>query len=174
MKPTQTGIAVALALVVIGVIFVFPSLSPFNAPVQLEQELATTTNETTSTTMPTETVTQLQVTDTAVGAGATAAKGDSVTVSYVGTFTNGTVFDASANQGSQGFNFVLGAGDVIRGWDDGLVGMRVGGKRRLVIPAALAYGENPIKNPQTGEVVIPANSTLIFDVELLKVEKTKK
>jgi len=159
MKPTQTGIAVALALVVVAVFFIFPGLSPFGQPE------AVTTQPTTTTTMPTENTDQLQITDEVVGTGAEAAAGDSVTVQYVGSLTNGTVFDASANRGATGFTFALGAGQVIKGWDQGIVGMKEGGKRKLVIPATLAYGDQAIGN------VIPANSTLVFEVELLKVQK---
>lgn len=167
MKPTQTGIAVALALAVVAVFFIFPGLSPFRAstPTNVAPTEITTTTQTSPTTMPTEPVTQLQVTDVVVGTGATAAAGDSVTVNYVGSLTNGTVFDASANHGTQGFTFNLGAGQVIKGWDEGIVGMKVGGKRTLVIPASLAYGSQAVGN------IIPANSTLVFEVDLLKVQK---
>ena len=105
--------------------------------------------------------------DDVVGTGATAAAGDSVTVNYVGALTNGTVFDASASHQEtvNGFTFNLGAGQVIKGWDQGIVGMKEGGKRTLVIPASLAYGSQAVGD------VIPANSTLIFEVELLKVQK---
>lgn len=159
MKPTQTGIAVALALVVVAVFFIFPGLSPFG---RISSEVTT---QTSLTTMPTENVDQLQITDETVGTGATATAGDSVTVQYVGSLTNGTVFDASANRGTAGFTFNLGAGQVIKGWDQGIVGMKEGGKRKLVIPASLAYGDQAIGN------VIPANSTLVFEVELVKVQK---
>jgi len=115
--------------------------------------------------MTTENSDQLQATDEIVGTGATAVAGDSVTVNYVGSLTDGTVFDASANHGSTGFTFNLGAGQVIKGWDLGVAGMKVGGKRKLIIPASLAYGDRAIGN------VIPANSTLVFEVELLKVQK---
>jgi FKBP-type peptidyl-prolyl cis-trans isomerase len=117
--------------------------------------------------MPTEqpAATQLSTKDVVVGTGAAAAAGDTVTVNYVGSLTNGTVFDASANHGTTGFTFHLGAGEVIKGWDQGIVGMKVGGKRLLVIPPSLAYGDQAIGN------VIPANSTLLFEVELLKVQK---
>ena len=113
------------------------------------------------------TVNQLEITDEVVGTGALAAAGDTVTVNYVGSLTDGTVFDASANHGTAGFTFTLGAGQVIKGWDEGIVGMRVGGTRKLVIPAALAYGNQAVGN------VIPANSTLVFTVELLKVQAPK-
>ena len=159
MKPTQTGIAVALALAVVVAFFIFPSLFPFNVPSPSNAE------STQPVTMPSETITQLKITDEVVGAGAIAASGDTVTVNYVGAFTDGTVFDASANRGTTGFTFTLGVGEVIKGWDQGIVGMKEGGKRLLLIPASLAYGDQAIGN------VIPANSALIFAVELVKVEK---
>ncbi len=185
MQPTQTGIAVALALVVVIIFFIFPGLSPFGAATppssdEVNTEITTaaatsatsaataaTTNntQTTSTTMPTEPVTQLQVIDETVGSGAVAAVGDSVTVNYVGSLTTGVVFDASANHGTTGFTFNLGAGQVIKGWDQGIVGMKEGGKRILIIPASLAYGSQAVGG------VIPANSTLIFEVQLLSVKK---
>lgn len=160
MKPTQTGIAVALALAVIAFFFIFNGASVFSSVSDL-----TNNNQTIQTNMPT--VTKLEITDGTIGTGATAVAGDEVTVNYVGSLTNGTVFDASANHGTSGFKFILGNGDVIQGWDQGIVGMKEGGKRHLVIPASLAYGDQAIGN------VIPANSTLVFDVELLKVEKAQ-
>ena len=164
MKPTQTGIAVALALIVITMFFIFPGLSPFGDVSQPQETTDITQVE--STTMSTESTEQLQIVDTVIGTGDVAAAGDTVTVHYVGTFTNGTVFDASKSHPEtvQGFSFPLGAGRVIQGWDQGVAGMKVGGKRHLVIPASLGYGPNDY-GP------IPGNSTLIFDVELLKVQK---
>ncbi len=171
MKPTQTGIAVALALVVVAILFFSQDFSPFNqssAPIgTIEQDQAlqgATQYQPTSTTMPID-ATQLQTTDDVIGTGAVAETGDTVTLNYVGSLTDGTVFDASANHGSEGFTFNLGAGQVIQGWDLGIVGMKVGGKRTLVIPAPLAYGDQAV-GP-----VIPANATLVFQVELLKVQK---
>ena len=161
MKPTQTGIAVALALAVVILIFIVPGLSPWQTAAPASVEI-TTNSDISPSSM--DTVTQLQVADQVVGTGATAAAGDRVTVQYVGALTNGTVFDASAKRGSEGFSFNLGAGEVIQGWDQGLVGMKEGGKRTLVIPAPLAYGDQAIG-------AIPANSVLIFEVELLKVQK---
>ena len=173
MQPTQTGIAVALALAVVAVFFIFPGLWPFGgtAPgaagtVASTTVMASTTNDqTTATTMPTENTDKLQITDETVGTGAVAEAGDTVTVNYVGSLTDGTVFDASKNHGSSGFTFKLGAGQVIQGWDQGIVGMKVGGKRQLVIPASLAYGSQAVGN------VIPPNSTLVFEVELTNVQK---
>lgn len=172
MQTTQTGIATALALVVIIIFFLFPGLSPFAEPqsaqpAAADQSALTVPTDQASTTMPTNSpeITQLMMKDEVVGTGDTAAAGDTVTVNYVGALTNGTVFDASAKHGTDGFTFTLGAGQVIKGWDQGIVGMKVGGKRMLAIPAALAYGSQAVGN------VIPANSPLIFEVELLKVQK---
>ena len=100
--------------------------------------------------------------DLAIGTGATAAAGDSLTVNYVGTLQNGQKFDSSYDRGTP-FSFRLGVGAVIAGWDQGIPGMKVGGKRRLTIPPSLAYGSQG--RPPT----IPANATLIFEVELISI-----
>ena len=110
-------------------------------------------------------VTELKIEDEVVGTGDTAVSGNKVTVDYVGMLTNGKVFDASKSHGSTGFTFTLGKGEVIKGWDQGVAGMKVGGKRKLTIPASLAYGANGIGG------VIPPNATLIFEVELLSTKK---
>lgn len=110
-----------------------------------------------------EQVSGVQIKDTVVGEGAEAASGDKVTVHYVGTLTDGKVFDSSIDRNTP-FIFTLGAGQVIRGWDEGLVGMRVGGKRTLTISPDYAYG-------QEGVGPIPPNSVIIFEVDLLNVEK---
>jgi FKBP-type peptidyl-prolyl cis-trans isomerase len=168
MNPLQTGIATALALAVVAAFLIFPGILPFGQTAPAPTGEATTTDnlQLASTTMPTDTSSnQLQATDEVVGTGTVAEAGDSVTVNYVGSLTNGTVFDASANHGSTGFTFTLGAGQVIKGWDLGVAGMKEGGKRKLVIPASLAYGDQAVGN------VIPANSTLVFEVELVKVAK---
>jgi len=99
--------------------------------------------------------------DVVVGTGATAVSGDTVTVHYIGTFTNGTKFDSSYDR-NQPFSFRLGAGQVIAGFDQGVTGMRVGGKRRLTIPPSLAYGSQ-------GQGSIPPNTTLVFEVDLLSI-----
>jgi FKBP-type peptidyl-prolyl cis-trans isomerase len=103
----------------------------------------------------------LVVEDLVVGTGAIAAVGDTLTVNYVGTLTNGTMFDSSYVRG-QPYTFPLGAGRVIAGWDQGVPGMKVGGKRRLTIPPSLAYGSTPYGS-------IPANSTLIFEIDLVSI-----
>ncbi len=97
--------------------------------------------------------------DIVVGSGDPAVAGDSLTVHYIGALENGQVFDNSYTRGEP-YTFRLGAGTVIRGWDQGLVGMRVGGKRRLIIPPDLAYGSQ-------GKPPIPPNATLHFEIELI-------
>ncbi len=109
-------------------------------------------------------INELQSTDVVVGTGAEAVLGKKVTVHYVGTLTDGTKFDASKDRG-QPFSFTLGEGQVIKGWDEGVAGMKVGGKRTLVIPSELGYGETGTPGGQ-----IPPNATLKFEIELLKVE----
>jgi FKBP-type peptidyl-prolyl cis-trans isomerase len=100
------------------------------------------------------------------GEGDSAETGNLVAVHYVGRLEDGTVFDSSYERGEP-FSFNLGAGQVIPGWDAGVVGMKEGEVRQLVISPEMAYGPAGIRHPQTGEVIIPENATLIFDVELL-------
>ncbi len=107
---------------------------------------------------------KLQSTDIVVGKGAEAKTGDTVSVHYLGTLTDGKEFDGSRKRNSP-FVFKLGEGRVIKGWDQGVVGMKVGGKRKLVIPPALGYGERGMPP------VIPPGSTLNFEIELLEVKK---
>ncbi|HEX2202066.1 MAG TPA: FKBP-type peptidyl-prolyl cis-trans isomerase [Longimicrobium sp.] len=104
----------------------------------------------------------LQYRDDAVGEGREAKAGNRVSVHYTGTLTDGRKFDSSRDRGKP-FEFDLGAGSVIRGWDEGVAGMKVGGRRHLVIPPELGYGARAVGG------VIPANATLVFDVELLDV-----
>jgi len=105
---------------------------------------------------------ELQIEMLKPGNGAQAKAGDRVTVHYVGTLTDGKKFDSSRDRG-KGFSFTLGKGEVIKGWDQGIAGMKVGGKRRLEIEAALGYGARGFPP------VIPPNAKLIFEVELLEV-----
>jgi len=103
----------------------------------------------------------LVIADLVVGTGATAAAGDTITVNYIGRFTDGTQFDSSYSR-NMPYPFLLGAGQVIAGWDQGIPGMKVGGQRRLTIPPSLAYG-------QSGYGTIPPNATLVFDIQLLSI-----
>jgi FKBP-type peptidyl-prolyl cis-trans isomerase len=113
---------------------------------------------------PTTTPSGLQYWDIVAGTGATAVAGSQVSVHYTGWLTSGEKFDSSVDRG-QPFSFPLGGGQVIKGWDEGVAGMKVGGKRQLRIPPELGYGAAGAGG------VIPANATLIFDVELLQVGK---
>ena len=115
------------------------------------------------TTPPTSTPSGLQYIDVVQGTGAEARPGQRVTVHYTGWLTDGTKFDSSRDR-HDAFQFALGGGQVIQGWDQGVAGMRVGGQRRLIIPASLGYGARGAAG------VIPPNATLIFDVELLKAQ----
>ena len=111
----------------------------------------------------TTTASGLQFEELVVGSGNTATTGQKVSVHYTGWLTNGTKFDSSKDRGEP-FEFPLGKGHVIRGWDEGVAGMKVGGKRKLTIPPGLGYGARGAGN------VIPANATLVFEVELLDVK----
>jgi peptidylprolyl isomerase len=113
---------------------------------------------------PVTTASGLQYVDSVVGTGASPRPGQTVTVNYTGRFTNGEVFDSSLKPGRGPFSFPLGAGQVIKGWDEGVASMRVGGKRKLTVPGHLAYG------PKGMGGVIPPNATLVFDVELLGIQ----
>lgn len=104
----------------------------------------------------------LQIEDLKAGDGREAKAGDQVVVHYVGTLTNGNKFDSSRDRG-KGFDFRLGAGQVIKGWDQGVAGMKIGGLRKLTIPPEMAYGAGGFPP------VIPPNSTLVFEVELLQI-----
>jgi FKBP-type peptidyl-prolyl cis-trans isomerase FkpA len=105
----------------------------------------------------------LEIDDLSPGTGTEATEGRTVSVHYTGTLTNGDKFDSSLDRGRP-FEFVLGAGRVIKGWDQGVRGMKVGGKRKLTIPAELGYGARGFPP------VIPANATLVFEIELLDVK----
>ena len=102
--------------------------------------------------------------DIVVGTGPSPKAGQTASMRYTGTLLDGTKFDSSYDRGQAPFDFVLGQGQVIKGWDEGVATMKVGGKRRLVIPGSLAYGPNP-PTP-----AIPPDATLVFDVELVGVK----
>ena len=114
-------------------------------------------------TLPPTTITELKIEDMVVGDGAEAKAGDTLKVHYTGWLEDGTKFDSSLDR-NEPIEFVLGKGNVIAGWDQGLLGMKVGGKRRLIIPPDLAYGASGAGD------LIPANAALIFEVELLEIK----
>lgn len=151
----STYVVAVCVVVIIGLYFILDK--------PLETKSNSTTTQATKVTQTTKNMetTKLIIEDEKVGTGTEAKAGDSVTVHYVGTLTNGMVFDASRNHGEQGFTFILGRGEVIKGWDQGVAGMKVGGKRKLTIPSDLAYGNRAVGD------VIPANATLVFEVELI-------
>jgi peptidylprolyl isomerase len=111
---------------------------------------------------PVTTSSGLQYIDLVVGDGASPKKGDNVSVHYTGYLLDGRKFDSSVDRG-QPFSFPIGTGQVIRGWDEGVATMKIGGKRKLIIPANLGYGERGAGG------VIPPNAQLIFDVQLLGI-----
>lgn len=162
-RKIETSIAVLVAIAVISMFFIFANpfemtdtgQNPLDAALQAGAGSAAADAQ-----MPQQLVAQ----DERVGTGAEAKAGDVITVNYTGRLQNGTVFDTSV--GKDPFVFQLGVGQVIAGWDQGVQGMKVGGKRLLIIPASLGYGAQAV-GP------IPANSALIFEVELLKVESTQ-
>lgn len=154
---TNEKVAVGVSLVVAGIMFVFlaPNLignifMGKNNQASLEES------------RPTDTSKLLKIQDTEIGAGVEARAGDMVSVKYTGKLLDGSVFDSSDAHGGEPIKFKLGSEQVIKGWDIGLLGMKVGGKRALLIAPELGYGERAI-GP------IPANSTLYFEVELVGV-----
>jgi FKBP-type peptidyl-prolyl cis-trans isomerase FkpA len=110
----------------------------------------------------------LKYIDLTVGTGTAAKTGDNISVQYTGWLaSNGRMFDSSRQPGRSPFSLQIGRGQVIPGWDEGIPGMKVGGKRKLIIPSALAYGTQGQSDQTTGAVIIPPNATLVFEVELL-------
>jgi FKBP-type peptidyl-prolyl cis-trans isomerase len=107
---------------------------------------------------------ELQIEDMVIGSGDSPNQGQTVVVHYTGWLTDGKKFDSSVDRG-QPFEFQIGVGQVIQGWDQGVLSMRVGGKRKLTIPPELAYVDRDV-----GDGLIPANSTLVFEVELLDLK----
>ena len=118
----------------------------------------------------TSTADRVEAQDVVVGEGTEATPGTVVSVLYVGRLADGTVFDSSEAHGNEALKFQLGAPGIIPGFQVGINGMRVGGERRMAIPASLGYGAEDVKDPASGNIVIPANSSLVFEVKLVKVE----
>lgn len=125
--------------------------------------------------IPTSTVKELMVEDEVIGQGAEVKSGDNIVMHYTGTLENGQKFDSSVDRG-QPFETQIGVGQVIKGWDQGVIGMKVGGKRKLTVPGSLAYGDQGIPaqdqqgKPIPGQYAIPPNATLIFELELLEIK----
>lgn len=151
---------VVIIIVALGAYFIVKRSSAAPAAQQAtpDQQTASTTAE------------QVQGQDVSVGTGAVAAPGTVVSVLYVGKLQDGTVFDSSAAHGNQPLTFTLGQPGLIAGFQIGVNGMKEGGERLLAIPPSLGYGAQDVKDDQ-GKVIIPANSTLLFDVKLVKVEE---
>jgi peptidylprolyl isomerase len=165
MKNKSLYITIFLVvLVAVGGYFVFKIPSPVINQQLQEETLSDNIESVDTSTLGVETTMndQLEIVDEVLGTGIEAVAGKSVTVNYSGTLTDGTKFDSSYDR-NEPFVFNLGAGEVIVGWDQGVVGMKVGGKRKLVIPPSLGYGSADLG-------VIPPNSTLVFEIELLKVD----
>ncbi len=163
MNKTTKGIAITIAVIVVLVFvgWVGGIFDQFLGTADTQQVAEVDQNATGTNNLNQVNNTQLGIKDEVVGTGAEAVAGKSITVNYVGVLTDGTKFDSSIDRGTP-FTFTLGAGQVIEGWDLGVTGMKVGGKRILVIPPNLGYGASS-NGP------IPANSTLYFEIELLGV-----
>ena len=142
------------ALVIAGGIYIFTTG---------RSNISSYPNPTSSATIEGTMEEKLVIVDEKVGTGDEAVAGKKVIVNYTGTLIDGTKFDSSYDR-NEPFSFNLGAGEVIKGWDQGVAGMKVGGKRKLTIPPSLGYGA------QGAGAAIPPNATLVFEVELLKVE----
>jgi len=145
------------------IIFVLAFYFLTKKPSSMENQISNSTP--TSNPMPTlppSKVTELKIEDIKVGTGSAVKSGDTVSINYLGTLEDGTKFDSSYDR-NQPFETQIGVGQVIEGWDKGVVGMQVGGKRKLTIPYQMAYGEN-------GYGPIPAKATLIFEVELMAIK----
>lgn len=153
----QEVIAMTTGIIVLALVLFIGIYNSMSSQDILSNDLYTTMNQ--------EESSGLIIEELVVGDGAEAVSGKVVTAHYVGTLDDGTVFDSSIERGP--FSFVLGVGQVIKGWDMGIVGMRIGGKRKLTIPSELAYGSQAIG-------AIPPNSTLHFEVELLGVSDPQR
>lgn len=155
-RPSMIVLIIGILTLGIASLFVFGIVDGFS-PVQKPEpiKIMNTTKKTTNTE-------KLKIEDIKVGNGKEVKNGDTVVINYLGTLPDGTKFDSSYDRGEP-FETQIGIGRVIKGWDIGVVGMKVGGKRKLTIPPSLGYGQQTVGS-------IPANSTLIFEVELVDVK----
>ena len=148
--------------VVMGIVALVTITAMMSCAVSKDTSSGVSQNVSTSESIP-QADSGLRIEDLVIGTGSEAKAGDRISVHYTGWLADGTKFDSSRDR-NQPFEFVLGQGSVIQGWDKGVVGMKVGGKRRLVIPPEMAYGERGAGG------VIPPNAVLTFEVELLAVQ----
>lgn len=151
MKQNTLLAALIVAIIIVTGLII---ISPDKSIPEVSSEPAATTKSSSSEKLKTE--------DIKVGEGREVKSGDTVVIHYKGTLTNGEQFDSSYDRG-QPFETKIGVGSVIKGWDEGVPGMKIGGKRKLTIPSDMAYGEQ-------GQGSIPPNSTLIFEVELVDIK----
>lgn len=163
---SKTGITIALIILLmvgVGSYLVLTKTPPHSTGNTGQTAMADQSNSTNSTENQTASPSAgLQIEDIKVGSGPAVKSGDTVVINYTGTLLDGTKFDSSYDRG-QPFTTQIGVGQVIKGWDEGVVGMKVGGKRKLTIPPDLAYGDQAVGS-------IPPNSTLVFEVELMGIK----
>jgi FKBP-type peptidyl-prolyl cis-trans isomerase len=153
-KQAIVVLIIGIALLAIASLFIFRITDTMQPAIQPEPSKGTTMND--------KDIKGLKIEDIKVGTGKEVKNGDTVVIHYLGTLTDGTKFDSSYDRGKP-FETQIGTGQVIKGWDLGVVGMKAGGKRKLTIPPELGYGDQAVGS-------IPANSTLIFEVELIDVK----
>jgi FKBP-type peptidyl-prolyl cis-trans isomerase FkpA len=162
LKERRMTRLVIIAILLAGVVFLFAQTKKAK---EAKKAAATESSGPTKVTgAPKTTASGVEYWDIKAGTGAEAVPGKTVTVHYTGWLTDGKKFDSSKDHRGEPFEFSLGAGQVIKGWDEGVAGMKVGGKRQLKIPPSAGYGQRGAGN------VIPPNATLIFDIELLGVK----
>lgn len=154
-------IILAVIIIVVVIIFAAKSKNNINKKTNIPQNEEISIDSSLDAEQTSQEVQELKIEDIKVGEGKEAVNNKTIKVHYTGTLANGSKFDSSLDR-NKPFEFILGAGQVIKGWDQGLLGMKVGGKRKLTIPADLGYGSRAVGS-------IPANSTLIFEIELLEV-----
>lgn len=158
---TFLGYFLVVGLVTFSIIY---AVNYKSKPVEVKKDVVAESTPISQNDNMQENVTELKIEDLIIGTGIEAVSGKVISVHYTGTLTNGTKFDSSKDRGEP-FEFTLGAGQVISGWDKGFTGMKIGGKRKLIIPPAMGYGDTG-----TPGGPIPPNATLIFEVELLGVK----
>ncbi len=160
LNNTAVLITVVVLALIFGAFYLSGYFKPEPAPQTSGQPTANNSNNTNNNQMNQS---KVDIVTLKESSGPGAKNGDKLTVNYTGTLTNGVKFDSSLDPGRDPFTLTLGAGQVIKGWDEGLIGMKAGEKRKLTVPAELGYGASGFGSK------IPPNSTLIFEVDLLKI-----